>query len=529
MKKFMYLGAAALAGLFATSCASDEPVAGTTDGMTTFTVQMPEDLTRTFGDGLSANQLYVAIYDADAPDKTKALPLFTNFTAGGENGMTVEKADAARTWTVKVNLVKNKAYDLVFWAENTAEGVTSPYSYNVETRTLSVSYDKMANYAEARDAFYKHVTYTSTTPDQQNITLTRAFAQINIGTTDADLKAYKLAGGVNEFGMSIAGVSNQLNLFTDKVGEPIETVVTTTPLVPATVQGETNARESLVVNGANYDYLAMAYVLVGGTETDRANLTVSLYNQTPAEGVDAFATYENVPAQMNYRTNIFGNLLTNPEVFTVEIDQNFNQDDIEYPVVNVTTAEELTAALANGGTVNLNADIEYAPETPAHIAVSTTAPTTINLNGHTINSYGFVINKGGNLTINGNGNLVQKNGLNGALISAEGGNVTINGGNYSAGLDPDNETNSCIFAFNGNISINPGAGEFKCQKIYNGKWYVLNVQNNTNSSITVAGGTYYYQNPADDDDATKETISVAKGYKSVETAPNSNIWKVVAE
>lgn len=58
----------------------------------------------------------------------------------------------------------------------------------------------------------------------------------------------------------------------------------------------------------------------------------------------------NVPVQANYRTNIYGALLTNPNYFTVTKDENWN-DSYDFPVVpvEVKSNEELVAALQNGG------------------------------------------------------------------------------------------------------------------------------------------------------------------------------------
>ena len=443
MKKFMYLGAAALAGLFATSCASDEPAAGTTDGMTTFTVQMPEDLTRAFADGTSAQQLFVAIYDAEAADG--AAPLFTNFTGVKTNeGMSVTKA-GEKKWTVSVNLVKNKSYDLVFWAQNPTATNAAPYTFDAEARTITVAYANMANYAEARDAFYKHVTYKSTTPDQQNITLTRAFAQINIGTTEADLKAYVAAGGVNNFAMAISGASTELNLFTDAVSKPTADAIKTTPVTPATLTTDTNPREQLSVTynneTAEYDYLAMAYVLVGADGTNRDNLTVSLYNQEIAEGVQAFATYPNVPAQMNYRTNIFGDLLTNPETFNVVIDNEFNKDDINY-FVPVSTEADFTAAIAAGKCPVLQNDLRINAIGDPRTGVEN---ATVDLNNHKLSVFNpSTVN--GNVTIkNGELNVRQDRTNYGGtacpiLSLGNGGNINLENVKVT---NPDNMV-SCV-------------------------------------------------------------------------------------
>lgn len=66
MKKVLYLSAIALTSLIATSCSSDDmPSADGAHGLTTFTVQLPDDGIGTrFGEGVTAKKLFVAITEA---------------------------------------------------------------------------------------------------------------------------------------------------------------------------------------------------------------------------------------------------------------------------------------------------------------------------------------------------------------------------------------------------------------------------------------------------------------------------------
>ena len=316
MKKFIYLTAAAVTALGATSCSQDDAPSSVEEGMTVFSVKLPDDLgTRTYGDAPSNQQLNVAIYEAG----NKETPLFTSINGTTSDGMTVEQfTENGLTATVKVPLVKNKQYDLVFWSQDKD---THPYTYTANGQTLTVNYGSgentaIDNFAENRDAFFASKSITSgDAANSQTIQLKRMFAQINVGTND--LTAYTNAGGTNEFGITVSGVANTIDLMTGIVSNPTETVTATTANAASSSQAfpEING-----YTGNTLKYLGMAYVLVGdGSANNKTTVDVSLYANSKTD----FATYTSVPVQMNYRTNIYGALLTNPEVFNVEIDPIF--------------------------------------------------------------------------------------------------------------------------------------------------------------------------------------------------------------
>lgn len=301
MKKFLYLSAAALTSLVATSCASEEVAPVDNDGMTTLTVKLPADMaSRAFNSGTQAKNLYVAIYEADGDKKC----LFSNFGGTtGVNGMEVTNFDGTSlTTTIKVSLVKNKTYDIYCWAQSYTMDSDSPYQWSETDKSITVTYPSaLANYDEGRDAFYGKLTnFQSGVTANHSITLKRPFAQINIGTSD--LQAYKYASGNNApvFGMTVKGAATSVNLDTDAISGSADAVVATAASSATTFEAS--------VTGLSY--LAMGYVLPG-----EGLMEVDLN----VDGDADFATYTSVPSQMNYRTNIYGALLTNPEVFNVEI------------------------------------------------------------------------------------------------------------------------------------------------------------------------------------------------------------------
>lgn len=336
MKKVLYLSAIALTSLIATSCASEEVAPVNNDGMTTLTVKLPADMaSRAFNSGTQAKNLYVAIYEADGSGKC----LFSNFGGTtGVNGMEVTNFNGTDlTTTIKVSLVKNKTYDIYCWAQSYTMDTNSPYQWNETDKSISVTYPtEMTNYDEGRDAFYGKLTsFQSGVTANHIITLKRPFAQINIGTSD--LQAYKYASGNNApvFGMTVKGAATSVNLDTDAVSGSADAVVATAASSATTFEAS--------VTGLSY--LAMGYVLPG-----EGLMEVDLN----VDGDADFATYTSVPSQMNYRTNIYGALLTNPEVFNVEIAPAFagNNNVIDGAVVEMNNGQVVctTPALPAGVT-----------------------------------------------------------------------------------------------------------------------------------------------------------------------------------
>lgn len=92
---------------------------------------------------------------------------------------------------------------------------------------------------------------------------------------------------------------------------------------------------------------------------------------------------------------------------------------------NVTTADQLKAAVAKGGDITLGADIEASIEIPAGVTI------TLDLNGKTLtNEAGnHTITNEGTLTIKGDGTVDNVSHARGALVNK--GTATINGGTFT--------------------------------------------------------------------------------------------------
>ena len=93
--------------------------------------------------------------------------------------------------------------------------------------------------------------------------------------------------------------------------------------------------------------------------------------------------------------------------------------------------------------------------------------------------------RGGNLTINGNGDVIAKENDCYAIDICDGGKITINGGNYNGNI-------TAVYAYEGHATINGGSFTIQQLSDYNDYRYLLNLKDangvNGTASIEVNGG-----------------------------------------
>ena len=312
----------AAAALLVTSC-NDEMDNGLKtgdEGTVTFTAQLPSEMgTRAFADGLTAKHLQYAVYEAGQSTPLKVFGDET--TVVGEAEMNNLKQ------TVSLKLTTGKTYDVIFWADATTD---SPYTFNPASQEVSVDYSKVNNNSDNCDAFFKKETITVSGNQSVDVQLTRPFAQVNIGTDDFD--AAKASGLEVTQTEVVAKAFATLNLATGKVSDEADRTFTM-KAIPTASDGE------FPVAGG-YKYLSMDYLLVGA---DKATVDVAFNYGGPQS-----RTFTNVPVQRNYRTNIYGSLLTNTANFNVVIAPGFNNPDNNYEVLNAKGVSQLKDLLASG-------------------------------------------------------------------------------------------------------------------------------------------------------------------------------------
>ena len=496
----------AAAALLVTSC-NDEMDNGLKtggDGTVTFTAQLPSEMgTRAFADGLTAKHLQYAVYEAG---QSTPLPVF-----GDETTVVGEAEMNNLKQTVSLKLTTGKTYDVIFWADATTD---SPYTFNPASQEVSVDYSKVNNNSDNCDAFFKKETITVSGNQSVDVKLTRPFAQVNIGTDDFD--AAKASGLEVTQTEVVAKAFATLNLATGEVSDEADRTFTM-KAIPTASDGE------FPVAGG-YKYLSMDYLLVGA---DKATVDVAFNYGGPQS-----RTFTNVPVQRNYRTNIYGSLLTNTTDFNVVIEPAFATTN--YNLGALYTASQI------GGAVTLSDNVDF----DRTIAVQPGKTMSVNLNGKTVknttdlwenpsvpNSWSLFSVRGtdSKLTLSGDGDVIAKANDCYAIDVQGGGHLVIEGGHYNGNIH-------AVYVTEGVAEIK--GGTFEVQQKYpdaeKADEFVLNCLDenykNGTAKIIVTGGTFIGFNPGDCKAEGDGTNFVAPGYASIPNgtaADGRTIWKVV--
>ena len=273
--------------LLSTASCADEQFAGDLTGgetTVTFNAQLPAGLqTRVAGDGKTATTLSYAVYE-----QGEAEPVITS-----EDEVTFVNRQA----TLSLKLAKGKTYDFLFWADSyEKDDAENPYTVDFGTKTLTVDYSDAKSNDEARDAFFGTANVTVKGAVSENITLKRPFAQLNIGTNDmAAAQTAGLKTDALQSSVTVSGIFSSMNLMTGEVSNSVD----------VTFGSNRIPEEKFTVGDNEYDYLALNYLLV----SDQKGLVNCEFSYNDGATNDT-RTIDNVPVQRNYRTNIFGSLLT---------------------------------------------------------------------------------------------------------------------------------------------------------------------------------------------------------------------------
>lgn len=493
----------AAAALLVTSC-NDEMDNGLKtgdEGTVTFTAQLPSEMgTRAFADGLTAKHLQYAVYEAG---QSTPLPVF-----GDETTVVGEAEMVNLKKSVTLKLTSGKSYDVIFWAaDNSAK---KPYTFDPLTQTVKIKYTNVYSNNDICDAFFKKETITVSGNQNVDVKLTRPFAQVNIGTDDFDAATI---AGLNLTQTQVKATAGDiLNLATGKMEGTEATRTFKMKAIPTA--------DDSAFPVAGYKYLLMAYIPISDTK-ETVDMTFG-YN-----GKSSFRSFTNVPLQRNYRTNIYGSLLTNSVDFNVVIEPAFS-GEFAHEVVSASTFAALKAAVANGQSVDAEKTL----------VLSGGQSETLNLGDLSISNKNDIwsdsdwsllsVRENSSLTITSGAYIAKANDCY-AVDVQDGGHLVIEDGHFNGNIH-------AVYVLEGVAEIK--GGTFEVQQKYpdaeKADEFVLNCydanRENGTAKIIVTGGTFIGFNPGDCKAEGNGTNFVASGYASIAngtTADGRTIWKVV--
>ena len=499
MKKYFFSSLALVAMMFAgTSCSSEEVAPVTGESAVTLSVTLPDGIqSRAFGDGTTAQKLQMLVLDGET-----ALPVFTGADP------TVLSTDINLTKQVTLRLAAGKTYKVVCWAA--AEG--APYTFDPATRTVTANYEGALTGDEKLDAFYAAQDITVTGNTTETVKLYRPFAQLNIGTND--LAAAKAAGFDAKTVKVTVPTYKSLNLVTGAVeaGDPV-----------AVHFGEGALPTGETFPKAGYEYLSMNYLLMSADK----QLVDLEFTVKAADGSTRTLPVSAVPVQRNYRTNIYGSLLTNSVNINVEIVPAFEESDNDRFAAMDLILSELNAG--NSATLSENLVLPV-PSKGLWITVPEGKTATLNLNGKTISNdedlwdyINAMLNlTSGSLVLTGKGTMSAKENDCYTINVKGGAHLVIENGTYVGNV-------SAIQVEEGVCEIKGGV--FNLKQVWTPNFLLNCIDSNYKNGkakFIVTGGTFVGFNPADNKAEGVGTNFVADGYGAIRTTyQGKEAWKVV--
>ncbi|MBO5419153.1 MAG: hypothetical protein J6A22_03620 [Bacteroidales bacterium] len=396
MKRIFYLFLAAAFAL--ASCQKVDQLEQTGDeGVVTFSVNLPGSIsTKAVADGEKAVKLFYATYTEDG----RLIKSLCDTTVG----VTVDGKKAQ----IKLQLVKNLVYDVVFWAQSPD---CKAFEFNWADAVMTVDYKGLAN-DDNRDAFYAledNLTVTNAGLEK-DVILYRPFAQINFGSADYQAVVDYYDAASVDSGMKSAVVSidvpNTLNLCDQTIGTSVAEMDFTLAAIP-------NDPRLLNVNGKDYKYVSMNYILAPNGKEPYLLPEITANFQFTAGNINRTIDVKNVPFLRNHRTNIIGNFFTETAVLNIVVDEDFQKPDFNIIDPAVVFTQRKLDSLARIPSTNL-----FVP------AGNWNVPSEIASGVVFVGAEGTVLTAGNNpFTVGGDTQVVLEDGS--SLVAASGNAITL--------------------------------------------------------------------------------------------------------
>ena len=278
-------------------------------------VNLPEEMLSragTLGDESFTNVdiLYWSVFEVNDDHDTSVSPKHIgefNRSAFTNNNQTSE--------TISLKLAKGKKYQVAVMAKYSSHNFAS-----FSKGHLIVDYSKTEMYNINGDAFVGKSNIID--PEEgisDAVNLTRPFAQINWGTSDLGATSVKnilsTIGNSVSISSSAGNVYQDLDILTGEVSNPIKNDITCSK---TGISGYSNYTFPTSASNKTYNLISSTYILVDQNTSTTVTTKTVFSNALSAEVV-----VDNVPVQANYRTNIYGALITEPNIFDIEVAKGF--------------------------------------------------------------------------------------------------------------------------------------------------------------------------------------------------------------
>lgn len=368
----------------------------------TIQVGLPEDVTRAAGNDSAKG----AIGNIDLENTYDIRYVLNVYDKDGKlaKGPITEFQDEATSQSFSLRLVPGRYYKFVVWADFVKEGSEDALYYDVtdfaEIKTLG-THNAMD---ESRDAYtgFVEVANFKGTQGIDKIILTRPFAKLRVVTTDIDQLYSNLQSA------TVVYTTKLYTTFNAVTAEPtgLEGMAGVTRTVDFTNAAYKYSNEP--VQGKEQTLFADYFF---GAENDRVMFTMDVKDGITDIPTVAFNT--NIPVQRNHLTTVKGNILTDANTITVEIEEAFAGEYVNGS--NVDTTKSFADALADAAesveaTIDLTGDVVWSTgagigSTPWIPEGAKTQKLTVNANGHKITATGAGVGairmaNGGYLIIN---------------------------------------------------------------------------------------------------------------------------------
>lgn len=304
IKHLLILGAL-LSLTLPTGCSREAADAFSGDGLisATFHLSLTDGMeTKAISDGSLADELLFQVYDAGG-----------NHLANMDQTVAVAEKKAS----VSAKLIRGQQYSFVFWAQKTG-------TYTLTDGKLAIANPTLVSMVndDTFDAFYGTLTLQKDADFQENIVLSRPFAQINLAVPEADYAVVgTLPEGTIKTAFAVTGIHDQLNL--------LDGTLATTEGFTGTVDFELkNAlAENLTIENTGYHWITTAYVLAPEDETT-VDVTLKVSKlQNVDNPVNFSREIQSVPVKRNHRTNILCRVFSVNGAFGISMDPGFIQPD----------------------------------------------------------------------------------------------------------------------------------------------------------------------------------------------------------